>query len=221
MQQGGRLGCQNLLGLVDLAAAKCAQPGDLVQRQERVEGEEARDVGVLGVAPELPVVPGGQLVGIEPDRSGRCLAHLRPRRRGQKWTGQRVELRRAHAAAKVDAGDDVAPLVGAAHLQGAAGAAAELDEVVCLQAHVVEFDEGQLLLAVQPHLDAVHRQHAVDREVATDVAQEIDVVQLRQPFGIVDHGRVGATVAEAHEPRKDPSDAILVGIDLLGRQQSA
>jgi len=32
---------------------------------------------------------------------------------------QRVQLRRAHAAAEIDAVDDVAPLVGAAHLQAA------------------------------------------------------------------------------------------------------
>ena len=40
---------------------------------------------------------------------------------------------RAHAPAEVDAHDDVAPLVGAAHLQVAAGAPGELDEVVGLQ----------------------------------------------------------------------------------------
>ena len=90
-----------------------------------------------------------------------------------------IELRRAHAAAEIDAGDDVAPLVGAAHLQDAAMAAVELDEVVGLQAHVVELEERQLLVALEPHLDRIDRQHAVDREMPADVAQEVDVVQLR------------------------------------------
>ena len=78
------------------------------------------------------------------------LAHLGARRRGQQRRGQRVKLRRAHAVAEVDAVDDVAPLVGAAHLQAAAVALGELDEVVGLQDHVVEFEEGQRLLAVEP-----------------------------------------------------------------------
>ena len=92
--------------------------------------------------------------------------------------GQRVELRRAHAAAEIDAVDDVAPLVGAAHLQAAAVAPVELDEIVGLQDHVVEFEERQRLLALEPQLDRIHRQHAVDREMPADIAQELDVVEL-------------------------------------------
>jgi hypothetical protein len=84
---------------------------------------------------------------------------------------------RAHAAAEIDAVDDVAPLVGAAHLQGAAVAPVQLDEVVGLQDHVVELDERQFLLALEPQLHRIHRQHAVDREVPADVAQELDVVE--------------------------------------------
>ncbi len=57
-----------------------------------------------------------------------------------------------------------APLVRAAHLQAAVLAAAEFDEVVSLKDHVVEFEEGQSLLAIEPRLDAVEGQHAVHRE---------------------------------------------------------
>jgi hypothetical protein len=51
-------------------------------------------------------------------------------------------LLRAHAAAEVDAVDDVAPLIGAAHLQHAAVTLVQLDEIIGLQDHVVEFEEG-------------------------------------------------------------------------------
>ena len=45
--------------------------------------------------------------------------------------------------------DDVAPLVGAAQLQGAPVSAADLEKIVGLQNHVVELKERQLLLAVE------------------------------------------------------------------------
>jgi hypothetical protein len=135
----------------------------------------------------------------------RRLAHLGAGRRRDQRRGQRVELRQPHAPAEVDAVDDVAPLVGAAHLQRAAVAAGELDEVVGLQDHVVELEEGQLVLALEPELDRVHRQHAIDREVAADLAQEVDVVERRQPFGIVGHQAAGRCVAEVEKARERPA----------------
>ena len=197
VQQRGRLGGEHLLRLVDLLALQRRELGDLRQRHRREQLEEALDVAVLGVAPELPVVIDRQHVGVEPHRAGRGLAHLGARRRGEQRAGQRIELMRAHAAAEIDAVDDVAPLVRAAHLQIAAVAARELDEVVGLQDHVVEFDERQLLLAVEPQLHRIHREHAVDREMAADVAQHLDVVELGQPLGVVRHHGVALAAAEA------------------------
>ena len=91
--------------------------------------------------------------------------------------------------------------------------AVQLAEVVGLQAHVVEFEEAELLVAVEPHLHAVHRQHAVDREVPADVAQEVDVVEGRQPLGIVDHQGVAAGLAEVQQAREALLQAVLVGRD--------
>jgi hypothetical protein len=88
---------------------------------------------------------------------------------------------------EVDAHDDVAPLVAAAHLQRHAVAPAQLHEVVALQQHVVELDEAQRLVAVEPQLHAVHGQHAVHAEMPAHLAQEGDVAQLVQPLGIVEH----------------------------------
>ena len=79
--------------------------------------------------------------GVEPDRTIDGLAHLGARGCGQERRGQRVELRRSHAVAEIDTVDDVAPLIGAAHLQAAAGALVKFDEIVGLQDHVVEFEE--------------------------------------------------------------------------------
>jgi hypothetical protein len=64
-------------------------------------------------------------------------------------------------------------------------------------------------------------QHAVDREIAADVAQELDVVELQQPVGIVDHDRVGRAVAVAQDAAVDLLDALDVRGDLFDRQQLA
>ncbi len=75
------------------------------------------------------------------DRAGGGLAHLGAGGGGEQRRGQREQLRLDHAAAEIDAVDDVAPLIRAAHLQDAAEALLQLDEIVGLQDHVVEFEE--------------------------------------------------------------------------------
>ena len=119
-----------------------------------------------------------------------------------------------HAAAEIDAVDDIAPLVGAAHLQHAAVALVQLDEIVGLQDHVVEFEERQFLLAVEPQLHRIEGEHAVDREMPADVAQEIDVVERVQPVGIVGHDGVAAGILECQELGEDGADALEIFVDI-------
>ena len=57
--------------------------------------------------------------------------------------------------------------------------------------------------------------------MAPDVAQEIDVVELGEPIGVVGHDRVVLAVAEADEMRERLADARLVGLDLLDGQELA
>ena len=169
-----------------------------------------------GVPPELPVIVGAELVGVEPDRACRGLAHLAAVGGGDQRRGQAVELGAVDPAGELDAVDDIAPLVRAAELQPAAGAPRQLEEVVGLEDHVVEFEEGQRLLALEPEPDAVEGQHPVDREMRADVAQEGDVVERVEPVGIVDHDRVGRAVAEGQEALEDAADRGDVGVDRLG-----
>ena len=42
------------------------------------------------------------------------------------------------------------------------------------------------MFAFEPKLHRIHRQHAIDREMPPDVAQHVDIIELGQPFGIVD-----------------------------------
>ncbi len=103
-------------------------------------------------------------------------------------------------------------------MQLAAIALVELDEIIGLHDGIVEFQEGQRLVAVQPQLDAVHGQHAVDRKVPADIAQEGNVIQLVQPLGIVHQDGVVGAVAEFQQMADTAQDALLVGLDLLRRQ---
>ena len=76
VSQGGDLGGEDLLGLVDLLAAQRLEPRDLVERQVGEAPQEAADVGVIGIAPVLPELVGTQAIGVEPHRAGGALAHL-------------------------------------------------------------------------------------------------------------------------------------------------
>ena len=124
------------------------------------------------------------------------------------------------AAAELDAVDDVAPLVGAAHLQPAAVAAGELQEVVRLHDHVVELEEGQRLLALEPQLHRFEGQHAVDREVAADSRAGTRCSRsVVEPVGVVDHQRVAPGRRRRSRKRSnDAPDAGDVGGDASRRR---
>ena len=173
------------------------------------------------VPPELPVVVRTAQVGVEPDRAADRLAHLLARRGRQQRRGQAEGGLLVDAADQLHAIDDVAPLVGAAHLQHAAMAAFQLQEVHRLHQHVVELEEGHRLFAFEPVLDAVEGEHAVDREVHAVVAQELDVAELREPLVVVDHDRVGRPVAEGQELLEGALDGGDVALDLgVGQQRT-
>ena len=99
-------------------------------------------------------------------------------------------------------------------------AARQLQEIVGLHHHVVELEQRQRLLALQPQLHRIEGEHAVDGEMRAEIAQERDVAELVQPLGVVDQQR--AAGAEVEELGERPLDAALVGVDLrLGQQLPA
>ena len=55
---------------------------------------------------------------------------------------------------------------------------AQLAEIVGLEDHVIEFEEGQRLLAVEAKLDRIEGHHAVDGEMRPDRAQQVEIGQL-------------------------------------------
>ena len=112
--------------------------------------------------------------GVEPERSALRLAELGPVGLRQQRRRERVHRRLLDPVDEVEPGRQVAPLVAAAELQGAAVAAEQLEEVQALQELVAELGVGDALLGVQPGRDGVLGDHLVDAEVLADVPQEVD-----------------------------------------------
>ncbi|MCY1234948.1 hypothetical protein D9M72_475470 [compost metagenome] len=200
-----------LLDHVEVRAIGATQSFDLVERQIGEEFEKAHHIGILGVAPELPVVVGRQAVFVDPDGAGRRLAHLDARGGRQKRRGHAEDLRALDASHQIDATHDVAPLVAAAELQPAAGAAEQFEVVDRLQDHVVELEEARVFLLLQPRPDAVEGEHAIDGEVFADVPEHVDPGHPVEPLGIVDHDGIGRAVAEGQQPLEHFPDAGDIG----------
>ena len=78
MQKRGRLVGQRLLRFVDLGAGQAFEPADFAQRQKSEQLQEPADVGVVDIAPELPVVVGREHGLIEPDAPAAVLPILAP-----------------------------------------------------------------------------------------------------------------------------------------------
>ena len=57
--------------------------------------------------------------------------------------------------------------------------------------------------------------------MAAVIAQEIDIVELVEPIGVVDHHRVVGAVTETQELAKDRLDADDIGADLGIAQELA
>ena len=89
------------------------------------------------------------------------------------------------------AAQHIGPLVVAAELHIAAVVLEEVVEVIGLHGHIVELQEGQALF--HPLLKALRPEHVVDREAGADVPDELHVVEIQEPVGIVHHLRLAGS----------------------------
>ena len=168
---------QNLLGLVQLLALPVVHLVDLLQRQEGQHTDALENVRVADVAPVLVELERARLVGVKPDGVARSFAHLLALRVGQQRDGHGVGILAQLAADQLGAAQHVAPLVIAAKLHVAAVILEQMVEVVALHDHVVELEEGQTLLHAL--LVALGAQHVIHAEAGTDLAQQLDVIEVQ------------------------------------------
>ena len=189
----------------------------LLHGQEGQQREALLHVSIVDVAPILIELVRRRLVRIEPERAARRLAHLLAIALREQTVREAVDLHVLLAAVQLDACDDVRPLVIATHLQLAAVAAVQLEEVVGLHRHVIELEEREALLPAR--LVGIGREHAVDRKAGADLTQVVDVVQLAQPVRIVDHERLA--IGKINEASNLLFKAVAIVLDLLVRQHPA
>ena len=181
----GQLEGKDLLSLVEALIFPGAHLIDLLQRQEGQHPDALHDICIADVAPVLIELEGAGLVGVEPDGVAGGLTHLLSLRIGQQGDGHGVGILAQLAADQLGAAQHIAPLVIAAELHIAAVVLEHIVEVVALHDHVVELKEGQALLHAL--LVALGTQHIVDGEAGAHIAQQLDIVQVQQPVGIVQH----------------------------------
>jgi len=168
MGQAGCSICQNFLGLVDFRSLHRFQTGNFGQINIREQAHEFADIPVIGISPELPVIIGTEPIGVEPDRTIHRFAHFRAVRFRNERGRHAKKFRAINPAAEFDAVDNIPPLVGAAHLQSAAMLTRQFEIIIGLQDHIIEFEERERLLPLQPQFDRIKGQHPVDRKMAPD-----------------------------------------------------
>ena len=133
MTERRRFGRQDLFGLVQLTAVELIEPGDFLNRRLGEEAQKAADIGILGIAPELPVFISRQLIAVEPDGTADTLSIFAAEAVAIRGVVRPKKSVAIASSPQLDAANDVAPLVGTTDLQLAAKASRQFDKVVGLQ----------------------------------------------------------------------------------------
>ncbi len=121
-----------------LLALAALQLCDLIQGQKREDTQVLAGLRVLGVDPVLVQLVGRGHLRIEEERARFGLAELLAGAVGDEWMRQRVHVHAAHAANQIHPRRDIAPLILAADLHGAAERVVQMQVVDALQDHVAE-----------------------------------------------------------------------------------
>ena len=100
--------------------------------------------------------------------------------------GHHVHGGSPHLADQVEAGREVAPLVGTTCLKHHTVFVVQVQEVVALQHLIAEFSEGDAFFRVETTGDGLFAEHGAEPEVLADIAQEVDDRHVGDPVVVVD-----------------------------------
>ena len=176
---------------------------DFLLAQQRENLDVSGCVLVGAVHPELIESVRRGFFRVEPDVAFLGLAELTAVGLGDEVAceGEGLLVGAEFAADEFRAGGDVAPLVGAAHLQLTAFMFKQIEEVVALNELVAELGERHsVAFAVETFLHRVLGHHVVDGDVFADVADEMQECVVFHPVIIVDEfGAVRLVAVEVEE----------------------
>ena len=215
MDEACELISQDLLCFVELAALPLVHLIDLLERKEGHHAQALKDIRVADVAPVLVEIVRARLVGIQPYGALCRLAHLLSFGVEKKGDGHGVCVLLKLSADQVRAGEHVAPLVVAAELHLAAVFLVQVEEVIGLHQHVVELEEGKAPLKAL--LIAACAQHFVDGEMNSDITDKLNVVEIPEPVGVIDHLCLARALAELDKAAHLLFEALTVVVDRLNR----
>ena len=195
MHEAGDLPGEGLLGLAlaGVGLGFLDQSFDFGLGQEGERLQQAFHLHIRAVDPELVELVRAEHRGVEPDGVALGLAELLAGSISDDRAGEHIDVHTAHLVNQVQAGGEVAPLVGAAEFQRAVVFVKQVEEVVALQHLIAELGEGDAFLGVQAASHGVFGQHGAQAEVLADIAQEVDDGHRSGPI-VVGHEthRVGA-----------------------------
>ncbi len=169
-----------------------------LQRLDLLLGQVGEDPDVLlgilvgDVEPELVELIRRRVATVEPDVAALRLAKLTPVRLSDQRAGDCEGITDTEDATdQLHTGGDIAPLVRAAELETDILRLIEVQVVVSLEELVGEFGEGEPLdgicLETLPH--RLLRHHIIDRDVLTDVADEVEEAVVLHPVVVIDQHR--------------------------------
>ena len=195
--------------------------GDLVEIEKAVDLEEPTHIGVRDIEEPLVIGIRAGLVGRQPHCGSGGLRELPAVGTLDQRPGEAEHLGVVKSPGEVDAGGDVAPLIGAAALQAASVGLVEVGEVVGLEYLIRELGEGDALLSLFE--SASHRfpvDHLVDGEVFAYVAQYIDKPEIAEPVVVIDH-QSGVIVGHIDDPAQLILEALEIRNDGIFVEQLA
>ena len=205
--------CQNFFRFVDFCAFQSTQTTNFIHRQECQQCQTFFNVLIANVSPVLVEFIRCCFFRIQPYSAGYCFTHFYTFRVCQQFECHAVSGFLGFTTDQFYTGDDVGPLVVAAHLQGAVVSLVQFVEVITLHDHVVEFQEGQTSFFFHSCFEAVCSQHSVYGEVYADITQEFNVVQVSQPVTVVYDDGTAFTFVEIDETGQLVFDTSHVVVD--------
>src|SRR3989344_6565327 len=129
---------------------------------------------VFHIDPELKEIEKGCLFSIEPHRSLLAFAEFFARRFiDQEWPSEGKNGLFFDAPDVIDAGDDIAPLIRAAHLHVATVNLVQMQVVVGLEQRVGKFGERKRRFFFEAVAHGVLLYHCVDGEMLADIAEKL------------------------------------------------